>query len=68
MLVTIAIPFLNGSRTIRGTIHSVFAQTCDRWELLLIDDGSTNNYLHIAKLTRDPRVTRGTPREETEPD
>lgn len=56
MLVTIAIPFLNGSLTIRGAIQSVFAQTYDKWELLLMDDGSTDDSLRIAKSVRDPRV------------
>jgi glycosyltransferase involved in cell wall biosynthesis len=56
MLVTIAIPFLNGSLTIRGAIQSVFAQIHDEWELLLMDDGSTDDSLRIAKSVRDPRV------------
>jgi glycosyltransferase involved in cell wall biosynthesis len=56
MLVTIAIPFLNGSLTIRGAIQSVFAQTCDRWELLLVDDGSTDDSLLLARSVQDPRV------------
>ena len=56
MLVTIAIPFLNGSLTIRAAIQSVFAQTHDKWELLLMDDGSTDDSLQIAKSVRDPRV------------
>jgi glycosyltransferase involved in cell wall biosynthesis len=56
MLVTIAIPFLNGSLTIKGAIQSVFAQIHDEWELLLIDDGSTDDSLRIAKSVHDPRV------------
>ena len=40
-LVTVVIPFFNGVEFIEETIASVFAQTMDDWELLLIDDGST---------------------------
>jgi glycosyltransferase involved in cell wall biosynthesis len=56
MLVTIAIPLVNGSFTIRGAIQSVFAQIHNEWELLLMDDGSTDDSLRIARSVRDPRV------------
>jgi glycosyltransferase involved in cell wall biosynthesis len=56
MLVTIAIPFLNSSLTISSAIQSVFAQIHDEWELLLLDDGSSDDSLRIAKSIRDPRV------------
>jgi glycosyltransferase involved in cell wall biosynthesis len=56
MLVTVAIPFLNSSLTIKGAIQSVFAQIHNEWELLLLDDGSTDDSLQIARSVRDPRV------------
>ena len=40
--VTIGIPFLNARRYLADAVRSVFAQTHDDWELLLIDDGSTD--------------------------
>ncbi|MEQ1729337.1 MAG: glycosyltransferase family 2 protein [Vicinamibacterales bacterium] len=40
--VTCIIPFLNAERFIKDTIESVMAQTYAAWELLLIDDGSTD--------------------------
>lgn len=55
--VTIGLPFCNCERTLADAIRSVFAQTDPDWELLLVDDGSTDGSLAIAKRVRDPRVT-----------
>ena len=41
-LVSVIMPFLNAERFIGEAIESVFAQTYRNWELLLIDDGSTD--------------------------
>ncbi|MBC8305401.1 MAG: glycosyltransferase family 2 protein [Pelagibacterales bacterium] len=56
MYITIAIPFYNEELFLLDAIKSVFAQTHTEWELLLIDDGSTDNSLSIAKSIKDPRV------------
>jgi glycosyltransferase involved in cell wall biosynthesis len=56
MFVTIAIPFFNAKDYLLGAIKSVFAQTYKDWELILIDDGSTDGSLEIAKSVNDPRV------------
>jgi glycosyltransferase involved in cell wall biosynthesis len=55
--LTIAIPFFNAERTLADAIRSVFAQTYSEWELLLVDDGSSDGSLKIARSVRDPRVT-----------
>lgn len=47
-LVSIVTIFLNGERFIREAVESVLAQTMDRWELLLVDDGSTDGSTEIA--------------------
>jgi glycosyltransferase involved in cell wall biosynthesis len=47
-LVSVIIPFLNAERFIQEAIESVFAQTYDSWELLLVDDGSTDASTDIA--------------------
>src|SRR5262245_40545666 len=47
-LVSIIIPFLNARKFITEAIESVFAQTYDNWELLLVDDGSTDGSTEIA--------------------
>ena len=40
--------FLNAERFIEGAIRSVFAQSYDRWELLLVDDGSSDSSSELA--------------------
>jgi len=56
MRVSIAIPFFNNAATLEVAIRSVFAQTLNDWELLLIDDGSCDGSLKIAQSVRDSRV------------
>lgn len=40
-LVFSIITWLNAQQFIQAAIESVFAQTYQQWELLLVDDGST---------------------------
>lgn len=40
--------FLNEEKFIKDAVESVFAQTYDEWELLLVDDGSTDGSTAIA--------------------
>lgn len=54
--VSIAIPFYNNRATLTDAIRSIFAQTHRDWELLLIDDGSVDGSLEIARSIRDDRV------------
>ncbi|WP_312819212.1 glycosyltransferase family 2 protein [Kaistella carnis] len=56
MFITIAIPFYNAEEFLADAIRSVFAQTHQDWELLLIDDGSTDGSLKIVQSITDPRV------------
>lgn len=48
--VTIGIPFYNAERYLEDAICSVLAQTHSHWELILIDDGSTDKSLEIANF------------------
>ena len=48
-LVSIITPFLNTDKYFEECIESVISQTYDNWELMLIDDGSTDNSTRIAK-------------------
>lgn len=54
--VTIAIVFYNAMPHFRCAIASVLSQTYKDWELLLIDDGSTDGSLEYAKQCADPRI------------
>lgn len=49
--VSIVMIFLNEERYLHEAIGSVLAQTCARWELLLIDDGSTDASTDVAQRT-----------------
>ena len=55
--VTIGIPFYNAEATLLDAIRAVFAQTHTNWELILIDDGSTDRSLKLAQTINDPRIT-----------
>lgn len=55
-LITIGISFYNNQDSLLDSIKSIFAQTFQDWELILIDDGSTDGSLKIAKSIHDPRV------------
>jgi glycosyltransferase involved in cell wall biosynthesis len=47
-LVSSVISFLNAEKFIEEAIESVVAQTYDYWELLLVDDGSTDDSTQFA--------------------
>lgn len=42
-LVSIIMPCYNSARYIDEAVNSVLAQTHENWELLICDDGSTDN-------------------------
>ncbi len=48
-LVSVVTIFLNAERFLAEAVESVLAQTYDRWELLLVDDGSTDGSSEIAR-------------------
>lgn len=45
--VTVMIPFFNPGNYVKDAIESIVSQTFDRWNLLLINDASTDNSLSI---------------------
>src|SRR5579859_1694028 len=55
-VVTVGIPFFNAKKWLLNAVRSVFAQSFDDWELLLVDDGSTDGSAEIALAVEDPRV------------
>jgi glycosyltransferase involved in cell wall biosynthesis len=55
-LISIGMPVFNSSRTIAQAIASILNQTFADWELLIMDDGSTDNTSEIASSFADPRI------------
>jgi len=54
--VSIAMPFYNSSDTIAVSVRSLLNQTFENFELLLCDDGSSDNSLEIVRQFSDPRI------------
>jgi len=54
--VTIGISFYNNEKTLFDSIRSVFAQTYSDWEIILVNDGSTDNSTNIVERINDPRI------------
>ena len=54
--VSVIIPTYNSSRTISETLQSVFRQTYSDFEVLLINDGSTDNLMEVLKGFQDSRL------------
>lgn len=57
-LVSIVLPVYNGEQFLRKSIDSVIAQTFQNWELLILDDCSTDSSPDIAKeyAQKDSRI------------
>ena len=55
--LTIGIAFRNPGKHFELALTSVFSQTFTDWELLLIDDGSDDDSLILARGVRDVRVS-----------
>ena len=57
-LLSVGIPFYNAEQYLDFAIQSVLAQSYENWELILLDDGSTDDSLRIAnKFTKiDKRI------------
>lgn len=56
--VTVLMPIYNAERFLHDSIDSLLAQTCDRWKLICVDDGSTDNSRAIVEeyCKQDARI------------
>lgn len=56
-MISVVIPLYNNTNTIIRAIHSVQNQTVQDFELIVVDDGSTDNSASIVKQLDDTRIT-----------
>jgi glycosyltransferase involved in cell wall biosynthesis len=56
--ISVGIPFYNAEKFLVYAIQSILCQSYTNWELILVDDGSTDNSLKIAKefAYKDKRI------------
>jgi glycosyltransferase involved in cell wall biosynthesis len=54
--ISVGIPFFNAEKFLFSSIQSVLNQTFKDYELILLDDGSLDNSLSIARSFKDPRI------------
>jgi glycosyltransferase involved in cell wall biosynthesis len=55
-LISVIIPTYNRSKTIARTINSALNQTYSKIELIIVDDGSSDNTSEILNKYNDPRI------------
>lgn len=56
MLVSIVMPVYNAEKFISESIQSVISQTFQNWELIIVDDASTDNSANLAQSFVDSRI------------
>lgn len=56
--VSVIMPSYNTNEYLRETVNSVLSQTYENWELIIVDDCSSDNSLEILReyAERDPRI------------
>ena len=54
--VSVVVPVFNGSATLRRSLESVLNQSLQAFEILVVDDGSTDGSLEIATQIGDSRI------------
>lgn len=54
--ITVVIPVYNRASYVAAAIDSILAQSCPDFEVLLIDDGSTDDSVEVMQAYGDPRL------------
>src|SRR5690348_708419 len=56
-LVTVIMPTFNQEKFLSRAINSLLKQTLDNWELIIVNDGSTDNTFHVVQdFLEDKRI------------
>ena len=55
-VISIGMPVFNAAKSLRSAVVSILLQDFQDWELLLIDDGSTDDTLAVARSFDDVRI------------
>lgn len=55
-LISVVIPLYNKEKSISKTIYSVLSQTYDDFEIIIVNDGSTDSSLDIVQNIKDSRI------------
>jgi glycosyltransferase involved in cell wall biosynthesis len=56
-LISIGMPAFNCEGTLAVAIRSILKQSYENWELLLVEDGSNDRTLEVARSFSDPRIS-----------
>ena len=55
-MFSVVIPLYNKEKQIANTLRSVLSQTCQDFEVVVVDDGSTDNSVTEVRKIQDPRI------------
>ena len=55
-MISVVIPLYNKEKSIANTLKCVFAQTYQNFEIVVVDDGSTDSSAAIVETFKDPRI------------
>lgn len=55
-MISVVIPLYNKQNSIKATIDSVLEQTFSDFEIIVVNDGSTDDSLNVVKEIKDPRI------------
>lgn len=55
-LISVVMPLFNAADTLPLALASLQAQTCENWECIVVDDGSTDNPARVIQTVSDSRI------------